>query len=128
MQIPIEDIIVKKRIRKEPGDIRALADSMKRFGQISPIVITDKNVLLAGGRRLAAARLLGWRTINAIIADLPDDVHKLEYEIEENMQRREFTAEEMSKAARKLHSLKNPGFFRRIWNALVRFFKRLFKV
>ena len=48
MLIPIEDIKEKKRIRKEMGDITALADSLKRFGQISPIVITKDNVLVAG--------------------------------------------------------------------------------
>jgi ParB family chromosome partitioning protein len=110
------------------GDLESLADSMKRIGQISPIVITDKNVLLSGGRRLAAARLLGWRSINAVIADLPEDVYNLEYEVEENVQRCDFTPEELSKAQRRLYKLKNPGFFYRLLMAIVRFFKRLFKL
>ena len=127
MLIPIEDIKEKKRIRKEMGDITALADSLKRFGQISPIVVTKDNVLVAGGRRLEAARTLGWRTINAVIADIPDEVTKLEYELEENIQRRDFSVEEEQEAVRKIIKLKNPNFFRRIINAIIRFFKRLFK-
>jgi ParB family chromosome partitioning protein len=128
VQIPIEDVIVRKRIRKDMGDIASLADSMKRFGQISPIILNRANVLIAGGRRLEAARFLGWRTINAVIMDITGDVSKLEYEVEENLQRRDFTPQELAEAARELHKLRNPGFFRRIRNRLVRFFKWLFRI
>ena len=127
MLVPIEDIVVKKRIRADMGDIAALAESLRRFGQISPIVINKKNILIAGGRRLEAARSLGWRTINVIIQELPDDVSNLEYEIEENLQRQNFNQEELALAAKELDKLRYPGFFRRIWNAIVVFFKRLFR-
>ncbi|GHV82306.1 chromosome partitioning protein ParB [Spirochaetia bacterium] len=128
MQIPIKDIVVKRRIRKELGDIASLADSMKRFGQISPILISRTNILIAGGRRLEAAKALGWKTINAAMVDVPGKTAKLEYEIEENIQRRDFNSEELAKATQELYKLKNPGFFGRIWNAIVGFFKRLFRV
>ncbi|MCL2380755.1 MAG: ParB N-terminal domain-containing protein [Treponema sp.] len=128
MLVPIEDIKVKKRLRKEMGDIAALADSMRRFGQISPILITRKNFLVAGGRRLEAARSLGWRTINAIEVDISDELAKLEYELEENAQRLDFSAEEASEAARKIQQLKNPSLFRRLFNAVVRFFRKLFAI
>ena len=128
MLVPIEDIKVKERIRKDMGDITALAESMKRFGQISPILITKKNVLIAGGRRLEAARSLGWRTIHAVVAEIPDKLSKLEYELEENMQRRDFTPEEAKDAARKIERLRNPPLLRRIFNAIIRFFKWLFRI
>ncbi len=128
MQVPIEDIIVKQRIRKDMGNIPALAESMRRLGQISPISITKTNHLVAGARRLEAAKLLGWRTINAIVVDLPNETIKLEYEIEENMFRQDFSADEIAFATQKLDKLKNPGFFGRIWNAIVRFFKWLFRI
>jgi ParB family chromosome partitioning protein len=128
MQVPLDDIVVKKRIRKDMGDIPSLAESMKRFGQISPIVLNNANVLIAGGRRLEAARYLGWRTINAVIMDLTEDVAKLEYEVEENLQRQDFSPEELTEATKELQKLKNPRFFRRLWNRLVRFFKRLFRI
>ena len=127
MLVPIEDIKVKKRLRKEMGDINALADSLKRFGQINPIVITKKNVLIAGERRLEAARSLGWRTINAVVADISDELTMVEYELEENIQRRDFTQEETEEAARKIHKLQNPSIFKRIINAIVKFFTRLFR-
>lgn len=128
MLVPIDDIIVKKRIRKEMGDIAGLADSMKRFGQISPILITKKNVLIAGGRRLEAARSLGWRTINAVVAEIPNELTKLEYELEENIQRRDFTPDEAEEAARKIHRLQHPSLLRRIINAIIELFRKLFKI
>jgi len=110
------------------GDISALAASMKRYGQICPIVITKKNILIAGGRRLEAARSLGWRTINAVIAEIPGDLSKLEFEVEENVQRRDFTREEAAEAFRKIQRLQNPSLLRRIINAILRFLKRIFKI
>jgi ParB family chromosome partitioning protein len=127
MQVPVEDIKVKKRVRRDLGDIGALADSLKQFGQINPIVITKNNILIAGERRLEAAKSLGWRTINAVVAEFPDKLSKLEYEVEENIRRRDFTPQEVAEATRRIYRLKNPSLFRRIINAIVRFFKRLFR-
>jgi ParB family chromosome partitioning protein len=127
MQILIKDIVVKKRVRKDMGDIEALAESLKKFGQISPIVINRKKILIAGGRRLEAAKRLGWKTINAVVADINGKLGSLEYEVEENLQRRDFDPEELAEAARKIHGLRNPGFFKRVWNRIIRFFRRLFR-
>lgn len=128
MLVLLDDVKVKKRIRKDMGDIAALAESMKRFGQISPIVITKKNVLIAGGRRLEAARSLGWRTINAVVAEIPDELTRLQYEVEENIQRRDFTPVEAEEAARAIHQLQNPPLFRRVLNAMIVFFRRIFRI
>jgi ParB family chromosome partitioning protein len=127
MQVPIDDIVVKKRIRMDMGNIEALAASLKKFGQISPIVITNKNVLVAGGRRLEAAKSLGWHTINAVIADIPGNLTQLEYEIEENLQRRDFSPEETAIASQKLYRLHNPNPFVRFFRWIARLFKGLFK-
>jgi ParB family chromosome partitioning protein len=128
MQVPVKDIVVRRRIRKDMGDITVLAESLKHHGQISPIVISKKNVLIAGGRRLEAAKSLGWRTINAVILENSTELSRLELEIEENTQRRDFSMDELADATKKLYRMQNPGFFRRIFNALVRFFKWLFKI
>ncbi|MDR2476942.1 MAG: ParB N-terminal domain-containing protein [Treponema sp.] len=128
MQVPVDDIIVKKRIRRDMGDIESLAESLKRFGQISPIVISKKNVLIAGGRRLEAAKHLGWRSINAVISENSGELERLELEVEENIQRRDFSMEEVAEATRKIYRLQNPGLLRRIFNAIIRFCKRLLKL
>ena len=127
MQVPIESIKVKKRVRQEMGDISALAESMKRFGQISPIVINSDKVLIAGGRRLEAARSLGWSNINAVVAEITDELTMLEYEREENVQRMDFTPTEEEAVDEKIDELRHPPFFRRIWNAIAGFFRRIFK-
>ncbi|MDR2176532.1 MAG: ParB N-terminal domain-containing protein [Treponema sp.] len=127
MQIPVEDIVVKKRVRRDMGDISALAESMKRFGLLSPLVINKKNELLAGGRRLAAARCLGWKTITVVVLDVPEKLEKLEYEIEENIQRQNFNADEIISATKELNRLRNPGLFRRILRSVVQFFRRIFR-
>ncbi|MDR0386601.1 MAG: ParB N-terminal domain-containing protein [Treponema sp.] len=128
MQVSIHNIIVKKRIRRDMGDIPGLAESMKRCGQINPIMISKNNILIAGGRRLEAAKYLGWKTINAVVVDVSEKAIRLEYEIEENVQRQELNDEEIVQAARELNKLKNPGFFRKILNAIVSFFKKLFRI
>ena len=126
MQVPIKDIKVKKRIRKELGDIGAMAESLKRYGQISPIVISKNNQLITGQRRLEAAKVLGWRTINAIVTESRGELAYLELELEENIQRYDFTMEEVAEATRKIYGLRNPGFLRRLFSFIVRFFKKLF--
>jgi ParB family chromosome partitioning protein len=128
MKIPVKDVIVKNRIRKEMGSLDTLADSLKRYGQISPIVISKKNLLIAGGRRLEAAKLLGWETINAVVYEESGELEQLELEVEENLQRMDFTPDEVSDAARRIYRLKHPSFFRRVLNAIKRFFKKLFRI
>jgi len=110
------------------GDIDSLAESMKRYGQISPIVINKKNILIAGGRRLEAAKHLGWRTINAIISESADELRRLELEVEENIQRHDFNTEELAEATKKIYKLQNPGFFKRLWNAITAFFRKIFRI
>ena len=127
MKVPIKDIAAKNRIRKDLGDIEALAESLRRYGQISPIVITRDNVLIAGGRRLEAAKLLGWQNINAVILDSLDKLEQLELEVEENKHRKDFNEEETADAEKKIQKLRNPSFFRRVLNAVIGFFKKLFK-
>jgi ParB family chromosome partitioning protein len=127
MQVPIDEIVVKKRIRKDMGDLDSLAASLRSYGQISPVVISKKNILIAGGRRLEAAKRLGWRTINAVVSESADELELLELEVEENIQRQDFNMEEVAEATKKIHRLKNPGLIRRIWNAIVKFFKTFIK-
>ncbi|ULQ59461.1 ParB N-terminal domain-containing protein [Brucepastera parasyntrophica] len=126
MQIPLEKIKIKHRVRHELQDIEALRDSMRRYGLLNPITVNSDYVLIAGARRLEAARQLGWHTINAVILEETDAVNELEIEIEENVQRSNFTDDELMSAYMRLEKLKNPGFFTRLWRAIVAFFKRLF--
>ena len=59
----IKDIKVEKSYRRDPGNIEELAESIRRFGLLRPILITSDNRLIAGRRRLEACKILGWNTI-----------------------------------------------------------------
>jgi len=121
--VPIKDIKVKKRVRKDLGNLDDLKDSLRIYGLLNPITLNRKNELIAGERRLEAAKQIGWTNINANIIDNISDIEQLEIEIEENNQRKEFTEEELLEGYKRLERLRNPGFFYRIYL----FFKRLFQ-
>ena len=125
-EIEISKITVKKRIRREMGDLGSLMSSLKRYGQLSPILVNPDLILISGQRRLEAARRLGWSTIKAVVVEKDTSLEMLELEMEENVERRNFTPDELSDGFDALERLKNPGFFRRLLIWLARAFKRLF--
>jgi len=49
-------------------NLSAIAESLKQFGQRKPIVVSDKNVIVAGNGTVEAALLLGWKTIDVVRA------------------------------------------------------------
>lgn len=97
LSIKIDD----DRQRKDLGDITTLAQSFSAIGQITPIVVEpdgDTYRLIAGERRLTAAKKLGWFEIEAITrADLSDRERVL-IELEENVRRKQLTWQEEVKA------------------------------
>ncbi len=123
MLVPIEKIKVKKRVRKDLGNLSDLKDSLRTYGLLNPITINSKYELIAGERRLTAAKEIGWTNINANIVDNLTEIEQLEMEIEENNQRKEFTEEELLEGYKRLEKLRHPGFFYKIYL----FFKRLFE-
>jgi hypothetical protein len=59
--------------RQDIGDITALVASIKERGMLAPLIITPDLLLLAGQRRLAAYREIGWTIAPAImVADLTE--------------------------------------------------------
>lgn len=126
MIVNINDIKIKKRVRTNLGNLESLKDSISRFGLLTPITINTKYELIAGNRRLEAVRQLGWQTIPAVIVDVKDKATLLELELEENVQRVDFTEKELMNGYTELEKLKNPSFFMRIWNKICAFFEKLF--
>ena len=77
----------RKRFDDEP--LRALADSIRSSGVISPILVArngSRYSIIAGERRWRAARLAGLETIPAIVREW-DDVKRQEAALIENIQR-----------------------------------------
>jgi ParB-like chromosome segregation protein Spo0J len=52
-------------------NLKAIAGSLKRFGQRKPIVVTGANIVIAGNGTLEAAKSLGWSEI--VVAYTPQD-------------------------------------------------------
>lgn len=126
--VNIESIIVKKRIRKNLGELDSLMKSMRGFGLMNPIVLNEKNELIAGERRLEAAKRLGWTSIPATIVKHEGELEKLELEIEENLHRRNLTPDELAEGFSRINRLRHPPLLVRIWRAVIAFIKRLFRI
>jgi len=103
MQIKVREGL--DRYRQDPGALADLANSIKTFGQIQPVLVTKELELVAGGRRLAACMLAGIEVKAWYSADL-DDLQLREIELEENIQRKAFTPAEEVLAIDNLHKLK----------------------
>ncbi|OJF76223.1 MAG: hypothetical protein BKP49_08770 [Treponema sp. CETP13] len=128
MNAKIAQIKVKKRIRQDVGDLQPLMDSLKRYGLLNPIVVSENYELIAGERRLRAAIALGWETIPITITSSPDKISQLEIEIEENVVRQDFSREELLDAYSTLEKLRNPSFIKRIINSIKLFFSNSFSI
>jgi ParB family chromosome partitioning protein len=126
MTVSPDSVVIRRRIRKDLGDMAGLMESMRQHGQLHPIIINRRYELLAGFRRLEAAKRLGWTGIQAIMLDRETEDMKLEIEIEENIQRQNLSADEIAAGLERLQRLRHPGLLRRIWNFLVRLVRRLF--
>lgn len=127
MYLSINEIRIGKRVRIDEGDIHSLMLSLKKFGQLNPVIVDSDYELIAGYRRLEAAKRLGWTTVKAIVVENPTDAEKLEIELEENVQRKDLTEMEVADGMKRLHKLLHPGFWRRILNFFIRIFKRIFR-
>jgi ParB-like chromosome segregation protein Spo0J len=89
--IKIEDIKVGNRFRKDLGDIDDLANSIKKYSLFHPIVINENNELVAGQRRIEAAKKLGWNEIPYTVVNISN---LIDGELTENIVRKDFTFSE----------------------------------
>ncbi|HNU90367.1 MAG TPA: ParB N-terminal domain-containing protein [Spirochaetota bacterium] len=124
MKISIDKIKVKRRMRSDLGNMHDLRESMRKHGLISPITLTQNHELLAGYRRLQAAKELGWREIDCHLINARTRLAKFEIETEENILRKAFTADEMERVAASREELSARGL-KRLWFLLRRCFKAL---
>lgn len=88
----ISEISIGRRHRKDIGDIGRLAESIRSIGLLHPIVVTPKGKLIAGERRLAACKEIGWQEVPVTVVDL-DDIVKGEFA--ENAIRKDFLPSEI---------------------------------
>lgn len=104
--LPFEAIHMGERVRKDLGDIDGLAESMKRHGLLHPVVLNKDKTLVAGHRRIEAAKLLGWQEIPVTVLDIED---LLSAERDENEVRKDFTPSEAVAIGRLIEERMRPG-------------------
>jgi ParB family chromosome partitioning protein len=113
--VAIDSIVVPpRRIRRDLGDVDALAASLQLHGQLAPVIVYqvgDEYRLIAGERRLEATRRLyearlksgemgadAPRTIGVVVRTLQPGENPRELELAENAQRRELNDNEEADA------------------------------
>lgn len=121
MQVSIRSVVLKDRVRQDLGDLTSLMESMRKYGQINPVVITESGELIAGHRRLEAARRLGWSSVEAVRTGKIDEIQKLEMELDENLHRKDLTPTEVLDGFKRLEQLRRPS----LWKRLVSFFGKI---
>jgi len=110
-EIPID------RLRPNPQQPRShfdqealeeLAASIKRHGVLQPLLVSEdgpnRYLLITGERRWRAARLAGLATVPAVIRERIEEDQQLELALVENLQRRDLTPLEESRAFEQLRS------------------------
>ena len=101
-EIPLEKVVPnpqQPRVQFDPDGIAELAASIKRHGLLQPIVVSrqgDTYQLVAGHRRVLAARAAGRTTITAVVRE--DVTDRLELALVENLQRTDLNAIETARA------------------------------
>ncbi len=96
-----------------PEALNELAESIREFGILQPLVVSRiseptewgekvEYQLIAGERRLLAAKSIGIERVPAIVKDNPSERMKLEMAIIENLQRSDLNAIEMARAFARL--------------------------
>ena len=93
------------------AELEALASSIREHGVIQPILVTESAhgyQLIAGERRVRAARLAGLERIPAVIRQLADS-EQLELALVENLQREDLNPIESAHAYRQLDQRDSAG-------------------
>jgi ParB-like partition proteins len=81
--------------------LRELAASIKSQGLLQPILITPDGTIVAGHRRVVAARLAGFIDVAVIVRDL-NETAQLQVMLVENIQRNDLTILQTAKAYKEL--------------------------
>jgi ParB family chromosome partitioning protein len=94
------------RSAMNPEELGELTESVREHGVLQPLIVTPGTaqgqfVLIAGERRLQAARLAGLSTVPVIVRQATDQ-QRLELAIIENVQRSDLSALEEAEAYRQL--------------------------
>ena len=106
IELFLDQVKVGERFRKDLGDIEELAASIKEHGLLQPITVSEEFDLLAGGRRLYAARLAGLITIPVVVRSIEGEGDAREIELVENIHRKDLTWQERCSLELRIYKIK----------------------
>ena len=97
MSVEISKLFVgKTNVRKSPGDVGDLVDSVKEKGILEPVLVRPiggRYELVVGSRRFEASKIAGLKKIPSIVRPMTDE-EAIIVSLVENIQRREIEPEE----------------------------------
>jgi len=106
MILDVEEIVSAGNVRIDENDVTELATSLDRLGLIQPLVVAASEngdntyTLIAGHRRLAAAKTLGWDRIEVVVNEAIEDASsRLSAQYAENVHRKNLSAYEKAQVA-----------------------------
>ena len=84
-KIPIDEIKpYENNPRKNDGAVNAVAESIKQCTYITPIIVDENRVIIAGHTRYKALKALGYTEIDCLVCDDLDDETKKKYRFLDN--------------------------------------------
>ena len=101
--------------RRAHGNIKELAESIRREGLLQPLVVNQDNKLICGRRRLEAVSLLGWDEVEVYRVETKDDIDSLLKAIAENVMRLNLTWQEEVRANEELEQLREAKYGKSTW-------------
>lgn len=93
-------------LKRKPGDIKVLAQSIQKEGLLQPLVVNQSNELICGRRRYEAIKLLNWEEVDVYQIKTADDIDKYSKAITENRMRLNPSWQEDVKADEELEQLR----------------------
>lgn len=105
-EIPLADINVGERFRKDYGNIAELAETIRDKGLLQPLTVDQDLNLLTGGRRYQALALLETELVPVLIRNTSSDVDAREVELIENVFRKDLTWQERAQLEAEIYALK----------------------
>ena len=109
LEVPIEKIATNPQQPRHDfaeDELRDLAASIKEHGVIQPLVVVkiapEQYELIAGERRLKAAKIAGLKLVPVIVREGAGEREKLELALVENIQRHDLNVIEEARAFKKL--------------------------
>ncbi len=113
MMVEISKLFVgKTNVRKSPGDVGDLVDSVKQKGVLEPVLarpVGGRYELVVGSRRFEAAKIAGLKKMPAMVRPMTDE-EAIIVSLIENVQRRDIEPEEEYDAMASLRKL-NPRVY-----------------